>query len=316
MNEIKKLKVKYKKTIQKEKQQIKLYQNRIKSAKTQKQKNLWRARLEVYNKKSYLNRKNEFGIYEKIAQVRKNTKGWGNLTDLEKKEFRKYQTKIIGVFRRKYEEFYKSNKKLDLDRVSVNLLSGFSKEGVKQGEKFSLTGLLNATQYAIPTSSQEFQVFKQGVDEVLDRLKRVKPKNTKGFWSNADFDLGEVAMQGRMTAEEALDYNNLQKSLLFGEDGKSFDTELDGSKFEGDDIGLDTPRVMNVSYKNGFRIVYNPSDPSLVENIEVVDTGITLDDYNKLISKLISKGTRFRVDLNKLEKSIRRRIGNRRKRLN
>ena len=290
----------FKKVLKVDSNRLKKLMSKLKKAKTNQKKREIQQEIKQNNNKAYLKRRSKFGIYEKLHQLKTRTK-MGHLSKEDKLKYRRFQNNLFEKVLKEYERFGLANKKLDLDRVSVLLEQG------KKGnmEKMSLTQLLNASQYAMPTSSKEFKEYQLAMKESIRRLGKVNPVNKQGIHGNTNFHLGKINIGDE---EEIEDENKSNFNDWFGDNkGWIDEDELEDSMVEFDgDLDWNPIDTQKQSIGN-FSVTFNESDPTLIEDIDLVGDP-TEEDLNRFMKEIDKRGYNSRVDLKLFQSSAKKAI--------
>lgn len=344
--DISKLRVRYKETLKAHKLKVKDLSKKLDKAKTNNAKVEIQRKMNELKITQYKDRKDKFGFYEELNYLKNKNIGKRNLTREEINEWNKWKKSFLEKAGRIYEKFMKENKNLDFSRVSFFARNKYGRE------KFSGKYLLNMTMYMIPTKSEEFKDLKDLSERFIKRLKKVKPRNRLGYYSNSSFHIGDIYVKDRASLPYVTDdeekngfyddkgnfreyfdgkepyessdveddnlydkWNDIEDSLYDG----VYEDELENAYTEwmsDNDYRMDDVlKDGNIVYKGPFKVEFNVSNTDLIENIEVIDKSVTLDDYDDLEGWIDRHKFPNRVNMRRFKGSIKRRETWRRKRL-
>lgn len=327
------IKEKYKETLKNHKLKIAKMNKLLKSSRSEVSRVKYEEKINEMKLKMYKERKEKFGFYEKINQLKQKYQGKRNLTKEQFLEWKKWQRSIIGKAERAYNRFLKANKNLDFNMVSVNVKNKYG------AEKFSLTYLLNQTQKVFPTNTQEFEDLKKVSNKAFQRLRHIKAEKSR-YWKNVSMHLGDIytdAGKGYDDKGKEIEYDESEKGKIIDKYEKEWNADefneyedemYDGMtdeeveeamvEYEGDESEKpDVHKMENIKYYAGFKMIFNVSETNLIENIETHEREfVTENDFNDLQDHIKRNGYYNKVNMNRLRASIRRMETWRKKRMN
>ena len=163
----------------------------------------------------------------------------------------------------------------------------------------TLGHLFSQFKTAIPTNTKEYQQVKQTVETALERLSKLKLSDTP-YLKTAPLYLGDIKQYKykkdgtvNLNSRENLKVKEFNDNML--KKLKDFDiSDIEWNLGDDDDsIFFDTMTGGRFTYENyddltnGVKILYNNSNPNLVENIHIDAFKVTNDDLDKLETYLL-----------------------------